>query len=104
MTKSSPWPKLLTPLGILLAVALLGAAGSVWWNGGGTTMVNDGGLGELIALTQAARSDANAAVQGDERRSPAEPAVADGRAVGRRDGAGAHHAAPPVLYCEWRSQ
>jgi len=66
MTKSSPWPKLLTPLGILLAVALLGAAGSVWWNGGGTTMVNDGGLGELIALTQAARSDANAAVQGDE--------------------------------------
>ena len=65
MTKSSPWPKLLTPLGILLAVALLGAAGSVWWNGGGTTMVNDGGLGELIALTQAARSDANTAVQGD---------------------------------------
>ncbi|HXS79633.1 MAG TPA: methyl-accepting chemotaxis protein [Gammaproteobacteria bacterium] len=65
MTKSSPWPKLLTPLGILLAVALLGAAGSVWWNGGGTTMVNDGGLGELIALSQAARSDANAAVQGD---------------------------------------
>jgi twitching motility protein PilJ len=65
MTKASPWPKLLTPLGIALAVALLAAAGSVWWNGGGTTMVNDGGLGELIALTQAARAEANAAVQGD---------------------------------------
>jgi twitching motility protein PilJ len=65
MTKPSPWPKLLTPLGIALAVALLAAAGSVWWNGGGTTMVNDGGLGELIALTQAARAEANAAVQGD---------------------------------------
>ena len=65
MTKSSPWPKLLTPLGVALAVALLAAAGSVWWNGGGTTMVNDGGLGELIALTQAARAEANAAVQGN---------------------------------------
>ena len=65
MTKSSPWPKLLTPLGILLAVALLGAAGSVWWSGGGTTMVNDGGLGELMAVTQAARAEANAAVLGD---------------------------------------
>ncbi|HET7608489.1 MAG TPA: methyl-accepting chemotaxis protein [Gammaproteobacteria bacterium] len=65
MTKSSPWPKLLTPLGILLAVALLGAAGSVWWSGGGTTMVNDGGLGELMAVTQAARAEANAAVLGE---------------------------------------
>jgi twitching motility protein PilJ len=65
MTKASPWPKLLTPLGVMLAVALLAAAGSVWWSGGGTTMVNDGGLGELIAVTQAARAEANAAVQGD---------------------------------------
>jgi twitching motility protein PilJ len=65
MTKSSPWPKLLTPLGIMLAIALLSAAGSVWWSGGGTTMVNDGGLGELIAVTQAARAEANAAVLGD---------------------------------------
>src|SRR5262245_51824940 len=65
MTKSSPWPKLLTPLGIMLAVALLAAAGSVWWSGSGTTMVNDGGLGELIAVTQAARAEAYAAVQGD---------------------------------------
>ena len=62
MTKSSPWPKLLAPLGVLLAAALLAAAGSVWWSGSGTTMVNDGGLGELIAVTQAARAEANAAV------------------------------------------
>jgi hypothetical protein len=48
MTKSSPWPKLLTPLGILLAIALLAAASSVWWTGSGTTTVSDGGLGELI--------------------------------------------------------
>ncbi len=56
MTKSTPWPKMLTPLGIALAVALLAAAGSVWWSGSGTTAVSDGGLGELIAITQA-RSD-----------------------------------------------
>ena len=65
MTKASPWPKMLPALGILLAVALLGAAGSVWWSGSGTTTVNDGGLGELIAVTQAARAEANAAVQGE---------------------------------------
>jgi twitching motility protein PilJ len=51
-------------LGILLAIALLAAAGSVWWSGSGTSTVSDGGLGELIAVTQAARTDANAAIQG----------------------------------------
>ena len=65
MTKSNPWPKMLAPLGIALAIALLAAAGSVWWSGSGTTTVNDGGLGELIATTQAARAESNAAVQGD---------------------------------------
>src|SRR5687768_14766263 len=65
MTKSSPWPKMLPALGIALAVALLAAAGSVWWSGSGTTTVSDGGLGELIAVTQAARAESNAAVQGD---------------------------------------
>ncbi len=65
MTKASPWPKLLTPLGILLAIALLAAAASVWWSGSGTTTVNDGGLGELIAVTQAARAEAASAVAGE---------------------------------------
>jgi twitching motility protein PilJ len=64
MTKATPWPKLLAPLGILLAIALLGAAGSVWWTGSGTTTVSDGGLGELIAVTQAARTEAASAVAG----------------------------------------
>jgi twitching motility protein PilJ len=64
MTKSSPWPKLLPPLGIALAVALLAAAGSVWWSGSGTTNVSDGGLGELIAVTQAARTEASSAILG----------------------------------------
>ena len=67
MTRSSPWPKLLPPLGIVLAVALLAAAGSVWWSGGGTITVSDGGLGELIAVTQAARTEANAAVSRGSR-------------------------------------
>ncbi len=65
MTKPSPWPKMLPSLGILLAIALLAAAGSVWWSGSGTTTVSDGGLGELVALAQAARSEAQAAVQGN---------------------------------------
>jgi NAD-dependent oxidoreductase involved in siderophore biosynthesis len=62
MTTSSPWPKMLPSLGILLAIALLAAAGSVWWSGSGTITVNDGGLGELIAVTQAARTEANGAI------------------------------------------
>jgi twitching motility protein PilJ len=61
MTKPSPWPKLLPPLGIALAIALLAAAGSVWWSGSGTVTVSDGGLGELIAVTQAARTEARSA-------------------------------------------
>jgi twitching motility protein PilJ len=44
---------------------LLGAAGAVWWSGGGTTTVNDGGLGELIAVAQAARAESAAAVRGE---------------------------------------
>ncbi len=47
MTTSSPWPKMLPSLGILLAIALLAAAGSVWWSGSGAITVSDGGLGEL---------------------------------------------------------
>jgi twitching motility protein PilJ len=64
MTRSSPWPKLLPPLGIALAVALLAAAGSVWWNGSGP-IAGDGGLGELVAVTQAARTEASSALYGD---------------------------------------
>ena len=62
MTTSSLWPRMLPSLGILLAIALLAAAGSVWWSGSGTVTVSDGGLGELIAVTQAARTEANAAI------------------------------------------
>ena len=77
MTRSTPWPKMLTPLGIALAVALLAAAGSVWWSGGGTSAVSDGGLGELIAITQAARTEANAAILGS---AASFDALADSRA------------------------
>jgi twitching motility protein PilJ len=64
MNTSNVWPKMLPSLGILLAIALLAAAGSVWWSGSGTITVSDGGLGELIAVTQAARTEANAAILG----------------------------------------
>jgi twitching motility protein PilJ len=64
MIMSSSWPKLLPPAGIGLALALLAAAGAMWWNGGGAGAV-DGGLGELVAVTQAARTDARTVLSGD---------------------------------------
>jgi twitching motility protein PilJ len=94
MTKSSPWPKLLAPLGVLLAAALLAAAASVWWSGSGTTMVNDGGLGELIAVTQAARAEANAAVQGSTQAF--EQLAADRASMTRLRGAVAANQAASV--------
>jgi twitching motility protein PilJ len=63
MSTSSTWPKLLPPLGILLALALMSAAGAVWWNGSGSS-AGDGGLGELVAVVQAARVEADAALSG----------------------------------------
>src|SRR5262245_7153531 len=61
--KSGPWPRLLPPLGIALAVVLLGAAGAVWWTGAAAPS-SDAGMGELVALTQAARSQTRAALAG----------------------------------------
>ncbi len=62
MVKSSPWPKLLPPLGVILAVVLAAAVGLLWFFGGGAAA---GGAGRLVAVTQGARSDAHAAVGGD---------------------------------------
>jgi twitching motility protein PilJ len=64
MIKSSPWPRLLPPLGIALAIVLLAAAGAVWWNGTPASATGDGGLGELVAMTQATRIEARAALTG----------------------------------------
>jgi len=63
MIKSSPWPKLLPPLGIVLGVVLVAAAGAVWWSDRAAP-ASDGGLGELVATAQAARVEARAAVVG----------------------------------------
>jgi twitching motility protein PilJ len=65
MSRTSPWPKLLAPLGIALAIVLLAAVALLAWSSGGA--VGGGGvgeLGELVAVTQAARSDATAALTG----------------------------------------
>jgi twitching motility protein PilJ len=64
MSKSSPWPKLLAPLGIALAVVLVAAVG-VLALGNGDEARGEGGLGELVALTQAARGEAAKALAGD---------------------------------------
>jgi twitching motility protein PilJ len=64
MVKSSPWPKLLPPLGVLLAIVLVAAAGSLWL-GERRDAATDGGLGELVALTQAARAQARSALAGE---------------------------------------
>jgi twitching motility protein PilJ len=63
MIKSSPWPKLLPPLGVVLAVVLLAAVAVIWWNGAPAA---DGGLGQIVALTQAARADARSALSGNK--------------------------------------
>jgi len=62
--KSGPWPKLLPPLGIMLALVLLAAAGAVWWTGAAAP-ASDAGMGELVALTQASRSQARAVLAGN---------------------------------------
>jgi twitching motility protein PilJ len=48
---------------MVLAAALLAAAGAVWWSGdaGG----GDGGLGKLVAITQAVRTDVRGAISGE---------------------------------------
>jgi twitching motility protein PilJ len=62
MIKSSPWPKLLALLALVLAVVLIGAAGALWLGGARAT---DAGLGPLMAVAQAARADARGAFAGD---------------------------------------
>jgi twitching motility protein PilJ len=64
MIKSSPWPKLLPPLAIVLAAVLVVAAGALWLGepSGGTT---DGELGKLMAVAQGVRADARGALTGD---------------------------------------
>jgi twitching motility protein PilJ len=62
MIKSSPWPKVLPPLAIAVAIFVLGAAAVLWLGGNGG---GDAGLGALIATTQAARADARSALAGD---------------------------------------
>ena len=63
MVKTSPWPKLLPPLGITLAIVLVAAAAVLWLDSG--TAPDGGGAGRLVAVAQAARSQARAALMGD---------------------------------------
>jgi twitching motility protein PilJ len=64
MINSSPWSKLLAPLGIACAVVLLVAAGALWLAGSGAP-TGDGGMGKLVAVAQAARAQTRAALAGD---------------------------------------
>jgi twitching motility protein PilJ len=64
MVKSSPWPKVLPPVAIVLAIALVGVAAWLWLGGGGAAG-GDPGLGALVATAQAARADARAVLAGD---------------------------------------
>jgi twitching motility protein PilJ len=66
MVKSSPWPKLLPPLGIVL-VFVLAAAAAVLWLGAGEGAASDNDLGRLMAVTQAARAQARASLAGDAK-------------------------------------
>jgi twitching motility protein PilJ len=63
MIKSSPWPRLLPPLGFALAIVLLAAAAAVW-RSGASGPASDGGLGEVVATVQATRVATRAALTG----------------------------------------
>src|SRR6478752_7522558 len=64
MVKSTPWPKVLPPVAIVLAIALAAVAGWLWL-GGPVATGGDSGLGVLVVTAQAARADARGAVAGD---------------------------------------
>jgi twitching motility protein PilJ len=61
--KAASWPKLLPLLGLALAVVLVAAAG-VAWRAGSSAPAGDAGMGELVALAQATRSQTRAALTG----------------------------------------
>jgi twitching motility protein PilJ len=84
MIKSSPWPKLLPPLAIALAAILVVAAGVLTF-GGGPAAAPDGGLGELIAVAQATRADARAALAGNAEAFGRLSSGAQDLAILRRD-------------------
>jgi twitching motility protein PilJ len=96
MIKSSPWPKLLPPLGIVLVLVLAAAAGAVWWTGlGGPT--GDGRLGELVALSQTGSREARAALAGDEGKFEALAALRRDLASLREGLVGDESASPATL-------
>ena len=64
MAKSTPWPKVLPPVAIVLAIALAAVAAWLWLGGEGAAG-GDSGLGTLLVSAQAARADARGAVAGD---------------------------------------
>jgi twitching motility protein PilJ len=63
MVKSSPWTKLLPPLGVVLALVLVVAAALLWLEGRRASGGAD--VGGLMAMSQAVRADARAAIAGD---------------------------------------
>jgi twitching motility protein PilJ len=67
MVKSSVWAKLLPPLGLVLALVLAAAAFALWLDRGRAAVAQPD-LGRLMTLTQAARSQARAAMLGDAAR------------------------------------
>jgi twitching motility protein PilJ len=64
MHRSSPWPKLLPPLGIALAV-VLAATVALLWLGAGDRRAAEPQTARLMAEIQALRSDARRALEGD---------------------------------------
>jgi hypothetical protein len=49
MMKSTPWPNVLPPVAIVLAVALAGTAAWLWLGGQGGPAGGGSGLGSLVA-------------------------------------------------------
>jgi twitching motility protein PilJ len=96
MVKSTPWPNVLPPVAIVLAIALAGTAAWLWLGGRDGAGGGGPGLGALVVTAQAARADARGAIAGEaaafDRLAASRSEIAKQRAAAGSSGQSAEKA------------